>query len=313
VENLQVKPKRLGRGLRGLINRSDEPAAPPSRTAPPPIPAAAKPVPGVAPATAPAAPVAGARDLAVDLIEPNPYQPRRAFGEDDLAGLKASIKEHGLLQPIVVRRGPAGFELIAGERRLRAVKALGLERVPAVIREADDQDMQTLALVENLQRVDLNAMEKARALQAMMRNFGFTQQEVADRVGKARTSISNLVRLLDLQAEIQDLVSDGSLSGAQARALLLVKGPEARLALAMRAVREGLTVRRIEQLAAEKRKPRSGTSSAPDPYLADLEERLRRALGTTVALKASGGGGRIEIRYHDAGELDRLLELFGAA
>jgi ParB family chromosome partitioning protein len=193
------------------------------------------------------------------------------------------------------------------------VKALGLERVPAVIREADDQDMQTLALVENLQRVDLNAMEKARALQAMMRNFGFTQQEVADRVGKARTSISNLVRLLDLQAEIQDLVSDGSLSGAQARALLLVKGPEARLALAMRAVREGLTVRRIEQLAAEKRKPRSGTSSAPDPYLADLEERLRRALGTTVALKASGGGGRIEIRYHDAGELDRLLELFGAA
>jgi ParB family chromosome partitioning protein len=262
----------------------------------------------------PDAPEPAARELPVADIHPNPYQPRTAFAEEDLDDLQASIAEHGLLQPIVVRRTPSGFEVIAGERRLRAVKALGRKTVPALVRDADDEDMQTLALVENLQRVDLNALEKARALRAMMRNFDLTQQQVAERVGKARTSISNLVRLLDLPNEVQHLIAEGQLSGAQARAVLLVKGTEARIALARRAAKEGLTVRRIEQIAAVQRAgPRKSSAPAPkDPYVRDLEDRLRRALGTPVTLHVRGVGGRIEVEYHDAGELDRLLELLGA-
>lgn len=332
-----MKPKRLGRGLRGLISRTDEseepqaPSAPPNKPVAQPVPpqAALPPTPPVpqtvprmvVPAVPPPAAVprigpplvvkAPDNDLPVSKIQPNPYQPRTDFGAEDLDDLKASIQEHGVLQPIVVRPTPLGYEVIAGERRLRAAKALGHERIPAHVRQADDEDMQILALVENLQRVDLNAMEKARALQAMMRNFGLTQQEAADRIGKARTSISNLVRLLDLPPEIQDLVQSGTLSGAQARAVLLVKGGDARLAMARRAADEGLTVRRIEQLAARQREDASAVPAVVDPYAKDLEERMRRRLGTHVALKPKGRGGRIVIRYHDAGELDRLLELFG--
>jgi len=259
-----------------------------------------------------AQPVAtGVRELPVGDIEPNPFQPRSIFGEADLADLMTSIGEHGLLQPVVVRRGSSGFELIVGERRLRAVKALGWDRIPAVVRPAQDQEMQTLALVENLQRVDLNAIEKAKSLKAMMRNFGLTQEEVAARVGKARTSISNLVRLLDLPGVIQDMISSGDLTGSQARAVLLAHGMERRVALAQRAAREGLTVRKIESLAqAERRGPRDAADV--DPYVADLEGRLREALGTRVQLVPRGQGGTISVGYHDANELERLLELFGA-
>jgi ParB family chromosome partitioning protein len=312
------KPRRLGRGLRGLINNPHEDPEADADAVPTVAPVVPAPRTGSPPAAAGSAEDGlAARELLVGRVRPNPFQPRTAFVAEDLDDLKASIQEHGVLQPIVVRRADAGgYELIAGERRLRAVRDLGHTVVPAVVRKADDEDMQTLALVENLQRVDLNAIEKARALRSMMRNFGLTQQEAADRVGKARTSISNLVRLLDLPAEIQQLVLQGSLSGAQARAVLLVKGDDARLALARRAVEEGLTVRRIEQIAASKREsagPRAAAVKQKDPYVADLEERLRKSLGTPVALRPKGRGGRIEIRYHDAGELDRLLERFGAA
>ena len=383
-----MKPKRLGRGLKGLIKSSDPdtlpperksvpptvqpivpppgalkagakgeakaaapsvaptpsapevPAAPPAPTPAPTAPAPAAPTPAAptpsarapeAPATPPAAaeirrpaqPAAeapkaeskaatGVRQIAVGEVRPNPYQPRINFGDDDLDELKASIAEHGVLQPIVVRPAAVGFELIAGERRLRATTALGHAEIPAIVRRAADEEMQTLALVENLQRVDLNAMEKARALKAMMRNFGLTQEEVATKVGKARTSISNLVRLLELPAVIQDLVSEGHLSGSQARAVLLAHGVERRIALAKRAVKQGLTVRQIERLAKAER---SGEREAaePDPYVADLEGRLREALGTRVQLKTRGKGGSIVIGYHDANELDRLLETLGAA
>ncbi|MDA1195562.1 MAG: ParB/RepB/Spo0J family partition protein [Planctomycetota bacterium] len=250
------------------------------------------------------------REISVAEIRPNPYQPRTSFSEAGLAELRDSIAEHGVLQPVVVRPAAVGFELIAGERRLRAVKALGHVAIPAIVRRAADEEMQTLALVENLQRVDLNAIEKARALQAMMRNFGLTQEEVATRVGKARTSISNVVRLLELPSVIQDLVSEDHLSGSQARALLLAHGVERRIALARRAVRQGLTVRQIERLAKAER---SGEPVArePDPYMKDLETRLQQALGTRVELRAKGRGGAITIGYHDAGELDRLLGVLG--
>ena len=343
-----MKPKRLGRGLRGLIKNPDAPAG--SVVKPPrvePIRPPAKPAGSAEPASgqvtksgaqtavpesvasrsaappavtppqavspAPTAPAGGGlQHIQVNEVRANPFQPRSTFAEEDLEELKASIDEHGVLQPVVVRRAEVGYELIAGERRLRASKALGLDRIPAVVRQADDPEMQTLALVENLQRVDLNALEKAKALKAMMRNFGLTQQEVADKVGKARTSISNLVRLLDLPVVIQDMVAAGALSGSQARAVLLAVGTEARIALAQRAAKQGLTVRQIEKLATAERREKEEVQDESDPYVADLEERLRKALGTRVELKPRGQGGAIQIRYHDASELDRLLELFGA-
>jgi len=316
-----VKPKRLGRGLRGLIKNPEAPGIKPPRVEPirPPILDPEAPSEAVADLTAAGSAPAGPADanpvvpaIPVADIQPNPFQPRSDFGEEDLRDLQASIAEHGILQPVVLRRSALGYELIAGERRLRAVKALGLKSIPAVVRQADDAEMQTLALVENLQRVDLNALEKAKALKAMMRNFGFTQQEVAERVGKARTSISNLVRLLDLPVVIQDMVAAGDLSGSQARAVLLATGTERRITLAERAVREGLTVRRIEKLATAERRPSGSADEQPDPYVQDLEQRMRKALGTRVHLKIRGTGGSIEVRYHDANELDRLLEIFGA-
>ncbi|MDJ0523487.1 MAG: ParB/RepB/Spo0J family partition protein [Planctomycetota bacterium] len=306
-----MKPKRLGRGLSGLIKSSEPKTLPPSRTEPPAAPTDT-PAPGSAAGAPVAQPVApGIRELPVDEIQPNPFQPRSEFAEDDLEELKASIAEHGVLQPVVVRRGGVAFELIAGERRLRAVKALGWSSIPALVRPAEDEEMQTLALVENLQRVDLNAIEKAKALKAMMRNFGLTQDEVAARVGKARTSISNLVRLLDLPGVIQDLVTSGQLSGSQARAVLLAHGTERRIALAQRAARDGLTVRKIEALAKAERSGEMD-EKPEDPYVKDLEVRMQQALGTRVQLKPRGRGGSITIGYHDANELDRLLELFGA-
>jgi ParB family chromosome partitioning protein len=217
-----------------------------------------------------------------------------------------------VIQPIAVRRSALGYEVIAGERRLRAAQALGLDSIPAVIREASDEEMQTLALVENLQREDLNAMEQARALRSMMSNFGLTQEDVSARVGKARTTIANIVRLLDLPTEIQKLVEEGQLSGAHARALLAVRGDERRLALARLCVVEGMTVREVERRAAlgpplGKRRERPS-----DPFLGDLEDRLRRTLSAKVRILPRGRGGKIEIRYSDAADLDRILEALRA-
>ena len=288
---------------------ADEPAIA-ERAAPPPPPTSERIAAPSEPATE-KAPAAAIRQIPVGDVRPNPYQPRMSFADDDLDELKASIAEHGVLQPIVVRPAAVGFELIAGERRLRATTALGHDDIPAIVRRAADEEMQTLALVENLQRVDLNAIEKAKALKAMMRNFGLTQEEVATKVGKARTSISNVVRLLDLPVVIQDLVSDGHLSGSQARAVLLAHGVERRIALAKRAVKQGLTVRQIERMAKAERAG-AAEPKAVDPYVADLEGRLREALGTRVQLKAKGKGGSIVIGYHDANELDRLLDTLGA-
>lgn len=322
-----MKPKRLGRGLSGLLSRSAD-AVPPGggaspaepRGAAPALggrlgPASPPPVPGASGTVAASATDDGARRLPLSGIKPNPFQPRTAFDEAALQELADSIRAHGLLQPIVVRRGIAGYEVLAGERRLRAAKLAGLSEIPAIVRAATDEEMQTLALVENVQREDLNAMEKARALRSMMGNFSLTQEQVAERVGKARTTIANILRLLDLPGEIQRWVEEGRLSGAQARALLLIKGTEKRLSLARLAVELGLSVREIERRAASESTAHGGpTKSAAqgDPFLADLAGRLQRALGAKVRLVPRGKGGRIEIRYQDAHDLDRLLETLKA-
>lgn len=294
--DLPVKAKKgLGRGLSGLIHRTDE--MPPSRTEPPPN------------HEPPAGQVIEA--LPVGEVRPNPYQPRKQFQPDELQDLVASIREVGILQPVVVRRGPLGFELIAGERRLRAAKEAGLERIPALVRAASDEEMQLLALVENLQRVDLNAIEKARAITSLMRNLDLTQEAVATRVGKARTTIANIVRLLDLPTEVQTLVEEGRLAGAHARAVLAAKGRDVRVRLARAAAEAGWSVREIERRAkavGETRPARRAPKPTEDIYLQDVGERLQRALGTRVRIRGKGAGGIIEIHYADAGELDRVLD-----
>lgn len=300
-----MRAKRLGRGLSGLISRTEDseakvPEAPPERG-------------GVAEPDSPPA-GDGVLRVAPGEIARNPYQPRTRFASAELAQLKASIREHGILQPLVVRRSPAGLELVAGERRLRAAIDLELASVPVVVRDATtDEEMQTLALVENLQRVDLNPIEKARAMRAMMQNFGLTQEEAAARVGKARATIANLVRLLELPEIIQEMVEEGRLGGAQARAILQVKGEAARLALARDAIKRGYSVRKIEQIARRRARPEtSSKDTTPNPYVADIEDRLTRALGARVKLRMRRRGGSIEVQFANNDELDRLIEALEA-
>lgn len=308
-----MKAKRLGRGLSGLIKTTEGTAAEAADTAPPARGTVA-PGPSAAPARGPAA--AGPGLVPVAEIRPNPFQPRETFDEAALEELAESIRTHGVLQPVVLRRGVRGYELIAGERRWRAAQKTGLSEIPAVIRPATDAEMQTLALVENLQREDLNAVEKARALRSMMRNLELTQESVASQVGKARATIANLLRLLELPDEVQAMVESGSLSGAHARALLRAKTDERRLRLAKEAVQGGWSVREIERRTAGDAGSKGGGRAQPatreDPYLADIVDRLRTALGTKVRMLPKGAGGTIEVAYHDARDLDRLLELFGA-
>ncbi|MDJ0975624.1 MAG: ParB/RepB/Spo0J family partition protein [Planctomycetota bacterium] len=301
-----MRAKRLGRGLSGLISKTTEeqteatPAAAERRAMgePEPEPQAEAPRKGD-----------GVLRVAPAEIARNPYQPRTRFESTELAQLKDSIREYGILQPLVVRRSPAGLELVAGERRLRAALDLELEAVPVVVRDATDEEMQTLALVENLQRVDLNAIEKARAMRAMMQNFGLTQEEAAARVGKARATIANLLRLLELPEIIQEMVEERRLGGAQARAILQVKGEAARLALARDAIKRGYSVRKIEEIARRRSRPEtSSKDSAPNPYVADVEDRLTRSLGARVKLRMRRRGGSIEVQFANNDELDRLIE-----
>jgi ParB family chromosome partitioning protein len=254
-----------------------------------------------------------ADELPMEQIRANPFQPRRNFDPSALEELRASIQEHGLLQPIVVRRGPAGgYEIVAGERRFRAVKLLGRPTVRAIVRDVDDAGMQTLALVENLQRSDLNPLEKARALKAMLTTQGLTQEGVAARVGKDRTTVANLLRLLDLPEDVRLRIEDETLTAGQAKAILQIPGDTRRSQAAALAVAKGWSSREIERFAqlspGAKRRPARPT----DPFLRDLEERLRRALSAAVRVRGRGKGGTIEIDYTDPVQLDAILDRLGA-
>ena len=246
-------------------------------------------------------------------IRPNPKQPRKTFDETALSELATSLREHGVLQPVVVRETVTGFELIAGERRWRAAKLAGLSRIPATIRKnVSDHDMLELALVENVQRQDLDPMERARGFRAMVDQLGITQDEVARKVGLQRTSVANHVRLLDLPAPVQDAVSRGLLSFGHARAILGLESAVGRIAAMERAVREGLSVRQVEELArrggASVTAPtRPGSLKPHAAWIGDLEARLREALGTKVSVRNGRGfRGQIVIEYFDRAGLDRL-------
>lgn len=292
------KPKRLGRGLEALIAGRTTP----EKEAPP---------------------ASALRDIPISEIRANPYQPRKEFRPEELADLESSMRASGLLQPITVRPAATGggYELIAGERRLRSATRLGWTKVPAVVKEIDDRTLLTLALVENLQRADLNPIEEAEGYQRLIEEFGLTQQQVADVIGKDRTTVTNLLRVLNLPATVRRLVQDGKLSVGHARALLAVGSEPAMLDLAQAASDQGLSVREVERRARDggaprrlQREPSAGgnsTTAIDRPAEARrIEDQLWRRLQTDVKLSLSGADkGEIRIAFYSNDDLARLLDL----
>jgi ParB family chromosome partitioning protein len=257
----------------------------------------------------------GVRELPIDAIRPNEEQPRTRFSEETLRELAASIRTHGVVQPVVVRElAGGGYGLIAGERRLRAARLAGLDTVPAIVRDVDETGALELALVENLQREDLNPIDEARGYEALMEVAGLGQAEVAERVGKNRSTVANAVRLLDLDGDVQELLSSGALTAGHGRALLAVRPVEEQRRLAKKAAAKGLSVREVEAMArgaARRRKaPRRRRTS--DPVLREWEERLQRILGTLVRIESLGNEGTIRIEYYSREDLERILEFFAS-
>ncbi len=256
----------------------------------------------------------GARSVPTSQIAPNPRQPRTVLDEAKLAELAESIRVHGLIQPLIVTETAEGFTLIAGERRWRAAQLAGLAEVPVVVKETTPQDMLELALIENVQRADLNAIEEAHAYRQLIDEFGLTQEAVAERVGKARSTVANLVRLLTLPEGIQAAVNDGRLSGAHARALLPLPTPEAQTAAMNQILRLELSVRQTETmvagLLADQRPPPRPRRHLP-PELAALQSRFEEALGTRVNIERGAKGGRVVIHFYSDEELNAIYDALG--
>jgi ParB family chromosome partitioning protein len=247
-------------------------------------------------------------EIDLDRIDPNPFQPRQRFLEAELAELAASIKEHGLVQPVVVRPRDDRYQLVVGERRVRAAQRAGLLRIPAVVREVPDARMGELALVENIQRENLDPIEEAEAYRDLMARLSLTQAEVAQRVKKDRSTVSNSLRLLNLSESIRAAIREGSLAPGHGRAILAA--PEAaREKLARKIVRNGLSVREAEKLAAGRsRKPEKRVETPVDPNTRAAEEAMARALATRVRIRRAGDGGKVEIAFHNEEELERIYE-----
>ena len=250
-------------------------------------------------------------ELPIDRIAPNPLQPRKSFDAAALDGLARSVKSSGVIQPVVVRRAGDGYQLVAGERRWRAAGLAGLERIPAIVREATDVESLELALVENLLREDLNPLEEADAYQRLIAEFGWTQEELGDRVGRDRSSVANTLRLLKLPAVIQDDLRAGRLTMGHARALLALSTPAEQLRLREEILAHSWSVRATEQ-TVQVRRVRTPVGRRRSVELAALEESLQRALMTRVRITGTDRRGRIEIAYANAEELERITELLGA-
>ncbi|HEY7128606.1 MAG TPA: ParB/RepB/Spo0J family partition protein [Nitrospira sp.] len=248
--------------------------------------------------------------LGVDAIVPNRYQPRQTFSAQELSELAASLKQSGLLQPVLVRRkGDGMYELISGERRWRAAREAGMETIQAVVRNCSDEESMLLALVENLQREDLNPMEMARAYQRMMNEFGLTQDIIAQRVGCERSSIANSVRLMNLPMEVQHLIESGQLSAGHAKVILGLANPAEQLRVANLVIVRNLSVRETEKILASSVIIRKRNAKEPrrSPLL-DVEERLQKRLGTKVSVLNGKSGGKVIIHYFSPAELDGILE-----
>jgi ParB family chromosome partitioning protein len=247
--------------------------------------------------------------LPLDQVHRGPYQPRQDFDEAALAELAASIRANGVLQPIIVRPAAIGYEIVAGERRSRAARLVGLTAIPAIVRRYSDEDTLVLSLVENIQRADLNAIDRAVAYRRLVSHLKVTQDEVARRLGLDPSSISNLIRLLDLPPEVQDLVRGGALTMGHARALLGLADDIDRLKAAERVVREGLSVRAVEDLVRHGvASPKRRMAPRKPPQLMALESELRTILGTKVQIQDRRGKGRILIEYYSPEEFERILD-----
>ena len=283
-----MKNKRLGKGLEALIPQiSGEEADAPDRNL---------------------------TDIEVSRVEANPYQPRMDFDPKHLDELKRSIEANGVIQPITVRKRGNHFELIAGERRLRAVKDLGYEKIPAFLMEVASEDqMLELALVENIQREDLNPIDLARAYRRLQKEYGLTQEALARKVGKDRATVTNSIRLLKLPEDVQNSLRKEEITVGHAKALMGLDSPSEQLRFWRKSVKQGWNVRKLEQVVRERSEGKRPVSrvkkTTASPYIEEMEERLRNALVTRVTLRESGKGGRIEIAYYSDDDLDRLVDL----
>jgi ParB family chromosome partitioning protein len=283
-----------------------------------------KDAPAAAPETVELPPTSGrgpAR-IPLHLIKPSAWQPRQNFDEAELAELAQSIREHGVLQPLLLRRSGPFFELIAGERRYRAAQAAGLADVPALVLEASDQSALELALIENLQRTDLNLIEEAEGYRALAEKFGLTQEAIAARVGKARPTIANALRLLELPAPVRQLVAERKLSPGHAKALLGLEHDRDREALALRAVQEDWSVRQLEKVVARMkhgvRRARPRAADIPESHITFITDQLHQKLGTGVRIRpcrtfpnGRKAKGTLEIDFYSADDLDRILVMLG--
>jgi ParB family transcriptional regulator, chromosome partitioning protein len=277
------QPKRgLGRGLGALLGDAPVPTSPAAQEA--------------------------LREIPVARITPNPFQPRKNFDEAAMDDLRSSISEYGVLVPIIVRKRGENYELVAGERRWRACATLQRPTIPAIVRESDDRDSLEVAIIENLQRENLNPIEESAGFSSLMDEYGFTQEDLAARLGRSRPAIANALRLLALPDAIKAMLVDGRLSAGHGRALLAAPAAD-RLKLAQRAAREGLSVRALEKISGAVKTPASGRVRELSPDEAEFESRLRERYGTHVALVRGSKGGKIEFRFASEGELLRLSDL----
>lgn len=254
------------------------------------------------------------KEVALAQVQPNPYQPRKVFDEAKLQELANSIKEHGVVQAIVVSPSSSGYFLVAGERRFRAAQMAGLETIPAVVREFKAHAMLEIALIENLQREDLNPMEEAAAYHQLMEEFNLTQEEMAKRIGKSRPAIANTLRLLALPPAIREAIVRGEITPGRARPLLAIQDAGLQEKMGRYIAKKGLSAREAERLVnktlqEDGQTAREGDPQERDPYKADLQERLQRHLGTKVSLIKAKGGGHIQIHYYGDEDLNRLLFL----
>lgn len=253
----------------------------------------------------------GIKYIDINNIKPNANQPRKTFDEGKLEELADSIREHGLIQPLVVRKSTNGYEIVAGERRWRAARKIGIKEIPAIVRELSDEENMLLAIIENMQREDLDPIEEAEGISQMIETYGLSQEQVSKSLGKSRPYITNQLRLLKLPEEIRKMVSDGRLSSGHVRALITIDDEEKQIKLAVQAVEQGLSVRQVEALAKANKNVKK-SKAAKKKKSADVkrvEEDLKVALGTKVNLNQNGKKGKIEIEFYSKDELERLIEL----